>query len=543
MGQHKAARRFVLRSLSLAALLLTGCGSPAQQSAVPVYDSAPVDKRNIEVTVDAAGTIEPVTTVEVKSKASGEILSVHADTGDVVKQDTLLVEIDKRTPRNRVSESEAALEAAKAAEQISASALKRAQTLFKSGTMTQSDLDQANLDYANAKAKVVSAQVDLENNRIALDDTEVRAPITGTIIERQAQPGAVISSPIQDVSGGTILLKMADLKVVQVRTLVDETDIGKIRPGMNAQVTVAAYPNQPFKGEVLKIEPEATVDQNVTMFPVLIRLDNESGLLMPGMNCEVSIQIAKRDDVLSVPTAALRAMSDIPATAAMLGMPEQALRDALGSAGTGKGSAAGGATITLRGRTIQLPPGVDAEHVKELMAKARGGGELLQADRDLMKQVFGRSFGRQGGGRRGGGSFGGGQGGSGGGFGSGASGGAGFAAGQGGPGGGGARGEAFGRPGGPGVDGAKAQPAKVTAYQFGGDYWVVALRNNKPSPTRVHTGLTDLEYSEVLSGLSPADRVLLLPSTSLYEQQAQLQKFISQRFASSPFQQGGGRRR
>ena len=103
----------------------------------------------------------------------------------------------------------------------------------------------------------MSTQVAVENARITLEDTDVRAPITGTIIEKTVEPGTVIASTTQNVSGGTTLMKMADLTTVQVRTRVDETDIGKIQPGMRTRVTVAAYPNQPFDGEVLKIEPQA----------------------------------------------------------------------------------------------------------------------------------------------------------------------------------------------------------------------------------------------------------------------------------------------
>ena len=105
----------------------------------------------------------------------------------------------------------------------------------------------------------------------------------------------MITSTTQAVSGGTMLMKMADLTTVQVRTRVDETDIGKIQPGMPTRVTVAAYPNQPFDGEVLKIEPQAIVEQNVTMFSVLIKIANRGGLLKPGMNADVQIQIANRD--------------------------------------------------------------------------------------------------------------------------------------------------------------------------------------------------------------------------------------------------------
>ena len=88
------------------------------------------------------------------------------------------------------------------------------------------------------------------------------------------------------MSGGTAILTMADLNLVQVRTLVDETDIGKIQPGLAATVTVDAYPNRPFQGEVLKVEPLAEVQQNVTMFPVIVRIENRDGLLRPGMNAE-----------------------------------------------------------------------------------------------------------------------------------------------------------------------------------------------------------------------------------------------------------------
>ena len=142
-----------------------------------------------------------------------------------------------------------------------------------------------------------------------MEDTDVLAPITGTIISKTVERGQVISSPTSDVGGGTVLLKMADLNLVQVRTLVDETDIGKIRPGLRATVTVGSYPNQPFEGTVLKIEPLATTQQNVTMFPVLVRIENREGLLRPGMNSEVEIHVGRRDSVLAIPNASLCSMS------------------------------------------------------------------------------------------------------------------------------------------------------------------------------------------------------------------------------------------
>jgi HlyD family secretion protein len=440
---------------------LAGCEPATEVVAPAVYDSAPVETRSIQVTVDAAGVVEPESTIEVKSKASGEVLAVHAETGDVVEAGSLLVEIDKRTPRNSLSQTEAALTAAEARRKIAQTQMERAAALFKSQTLTQADVEQTQLEFANAESQVVSAKVAVENARITLEDTDVRAPITGTIIEKTVEPGTVIASTTQNVSGGTTLMKMADLTTVQVRTRVDETDIGKIQPGMPTRVTVAAYPNQPFDGEVLKIEPQALVEQNVTQFSVLIKIANRGGLLKPGMNAEVQIQIADRDNVPAVPTAALRAATDIPVTAIMLGLDEAALR----------------ANLWPEGAPLGAMP---------------------------MPAVYQQA----GGGNAGAGNFGGAR----------PPGGAGF------------------------VNGASPQapaPARMAAdYQFGGDYWVVALRGNEVVPVAVKTGLTDLEYTEVVDGLEPGDRVLLLPSTSLYEQQAQLQQFINQRFGSStPFQQ------
>jgi HlyD family secretion protein len=502
-------------SLVLTVVVLLGC-QKQQQPVTSVYDTAPVQVRNIEVTVEAAGVIEAESLVEVKSKASGEVLAVHAETGDVVKAGSLLVEIDKRTPTNLLSQTQANLVAAEARRNIAKTQMERAEKLFKTQTLTQSDYEKTQLDLADAQAQVVSAQVAVENARITLQDTDVRAPITGTIITKTVEPGIVISSPTQAVSGGTVLMQMADLTNVQVRTRVDETDIGKIQAGMPAKVTVAAYPNQPFNGEVLKVEPQAIVEQNVTMFSVLIRLPNPNGLLKPGMNADVEIEIAHREDVPAVPTAALRVPDDVPASAKMLGMDEAVLRrEIAASAGKPEAAEAKGAggkhTLKLGSREIELPADVDAAKVGELFAKRRSGQELTEDERALLRRVMQQAGGFRGGGSNGGGGF---------------------------PGGG-------GPPGGfasSGPEAGRTSQGGVSKYQFSGEYWVVALRNNQPVPVAVRTGLTDLEYSELMSGLKPGDRVLLLPSASLYDQQERLQQFISQRFGSStPFQQQGPR--
>jgi HlyD family secretion protein len=319
---------------------LGGCEPAAKPG--PAYGTAIVERRDISVIVSAAGVVEPLTTVEVKSKASGEVLKIHAETGDIVEQYALLVEIDPRTARNRLAQAEAGLKAARAHLTIAKSQMDRASRLLDSGTYTEADHDQAFLVLANSEAEVVTAQVNVENARISLEDASIRAPIGGTIIEKRVETGNVISSPTQDVGGGTLLLKMADLNRVQVRALVDETDIGKVREGVPAKVTVAAFPNQPFPGEVLKIEPQAIEEQNVTMFAVLVTLANRGGLLRPGMNAEVEVSIASRSDVLSLPITAIRTDRDFASTASILALSETTLRQQVDSSEAAVSAGRGG---------------------------------------------------------------------------------------------------------------------------------------------------------------------------------------------------------
>lgn len=460
-----------------------------------VYQAVPVEQRNIIVSAQAAGVIQPDTTVEVKSKASGEILEMLVETGQLVERGALMVKVDQRTPRNTLAQAEAQLEVAQARLQNAASQRTRANELFKSQSITQTEQEKAVLDYANAKAEVVGAEVAVENAKIRMADTDVRAPITGTIIEKNVERGQVISSPTSDVGGGTILLKMADLNLVQVRTLVDETDIGKIKPGLRATVTVDAYPNTPFEGEVLKVEPQAQTQQNVTMFPVIVRIQNRDGRLRPGMNSEVEIHVGQRDSVPAIPNAALRTQKDVGSAAQVLGLDPSTIQQQLAAndsavaakadSGSGRSTQAAGAAprdsaapakpagntmTTPDGRTIALPPGVTEAQVRAIFAKRMGGTELTDSERALLRQVF---AGMGGGGRPGGGP----------------------------------------RP--PSND-----------FQFGGRYIVFVLRNGQPTPVNVRTGLTDLDYSEVMSGLAIGDSVLVLPSASLIQSQQEFKQRI-----------------
>lgn len=505
--------RFIRWPAPLIALaLLAGCEEEVE---APVYQLVLAAERDIIVSVSAAGIVEPIKTIEIKSKASGEIMGVRVETGDIVRRGDLLVSVDPRIPRNAVIQAEAELNVARAQLANAESQLSRAEALYATQSITEQEWENARLQRANANAQLVRAQRSREDAKIAFDDTEVRAPAAGVILERNVEIGSVISSATQQIGGGTVLLKMANLDTVQIRTLVDETDIGKVNPGLDITITVDAYPNQPFSGKVLRIEPQAVEEQNVTMFPVLIRIPNQGNLLRPGMNSEVEIHVGSRERVLAIPNAALRTERDISSAAGVLGLDMDVVQQQLAAAreapGAERRSSLGGATaagdgvsddantVEFGGRTVRLPDGLTREMVQPILDKmGQGGGPqafqgLSQQDRSILTRVM-----RAAGGGGGRGNFGG------------------------------------GRRGG----GRRPQSGN---FQFGGEFIVFIMTDSGPEPRPIRTGLTDLDYAQVMSGLKPGDQVLILPSASLVQSQREFQERMS-RYAGGGIPGLGGRR-
>lgn len=332
-------RRMLATALSV--VLVSACGPRGQVPPASPYETARAEHRTLILTVEASGVLEPVRTVEIKSKASGEILELGADTGDSVQRGALLVRIDPRTPRNRFDQAVAQSKAAQAKLVNARGQLERGKKLLTDAWINQADYDQLVLNVATAESEVVTAKVAVENARIALDDTEVRAPGDGTILSKKVERGQVISSPTMDVGGGTLLMTMAELDQVQVRALVDETDIGKLAPGMEADISVASYPGKRFAGTIAKIEPQAIVEQNVTLFPVLISLPNDGRLLRPGMNVEAHFEVAHRENVLTVPVTALRTERDIETTAEIIDVDLASIRAIVAQAAASTGPVGG----------------------------------------------------------------------------------------------------------------------------------------------------------------------------------------------------------
>lgn len=332
------------------AMTLRGGGAKAGANLQP---SVRVAQRDLEITAEAAGLVEPVQIVEVKSKASGEVLRVLADSGDQVAQGALLAEIDPRDVQGALDQAQADLQSARVRAQVTEAHRARMKALRDSKTVTQEEYEDAVDSAAAAKAAQVRSQAALTLAKERRNDVVIRAPVAGTVLTRTVQPGGIIASATSNVSGGTTLFTMADLTQMQVRANVSEADVGRIAPGQTARITVQAYPGKVFTGQVLKIEPQAVVDQNVTLFPVLVRVENQEGLLRPGMNAEVQVEVASRSKVLAVPSQAVVANKDALATAQALGLDATAVRTAL------EGKAAPEAETAAPAKAEAQAPGED----------------------------------------------------------------------------------------------------------------------------------------------------------------------------------------
>lgn len=315
-------KNFVI--ITAISLIAVSCGKPDQTNeATTFYKKDSVSEKKLEVSIEASGIIEAIASVEIKSKASGEILYLGAEVGDTVEKGSMLGQIDQRTPKNILDQSKSDLEASKVRLDNAKSQFERGAELHSKGSISDKDYEDIQENYAQAKSTVVRTEVSYENAKIALDDTVVRSPVAGTIISRPVEVGQVISSPTMAVGGGTILMTLADLSKVRVRALVDEIDVGKVSIGQVVSIKVAAYRDKEFFGTVSKVEPLAKIEQNVTTFPVLIDIENDENLLLLGMNTDVVIEILNKDVSVTAPSMSLRTRKDIYSAASILNIPSE----------------------------------------------------------------------------------------------------------------------------------------------------------------------------------------------------------------------------
>lgn len=272
----------------------------------PRYKEVTAEHGTFEIVVSASGVVKPIDRVEIKSKASGQIEELPVEVGDFVRKGELIARLDQKDERTAVEQAQADMDIAKAELNQAQLTFERRNQLFQENLISEEERDQLVLNLAVAKGKLIQATSTLERARERLSESIVRAPIDGIILQKYVEEGQIIASGVSNVSGGTPIVDIADMSSVYIEAGIDEIDIGKISIGQNAAVVAEAYPHLKFQGKIVRIAPEAKVEQNVTLFDVIVEVQNTDRKLKSGMNTTIEITIVKKEDVLLAPVMAFQ---------------------------------------------------------------------------------------------------------------------------------------------------------------------------------------------------------------------------------------------
>ena len=284
---------------------------------IATHSQAQLRRGAISAVVSATGALNPINTVLVGSQVSGTIQHLYADFNDQVKQGQVIAQIDPAIFNARRAEAQAGLENARATRDkawIEVLDTKREydrqSDLQKKKLVAESVVDAARFAYQSAQAEhqvqvasVAQNKAALEREQVNLDYTTIYAPIDGVVISRDVDVGQTVAASLQ---APTLFTIAKDLTRMQVEAEVDEAFIGQVRAGQPVSFTVFAYPRRQFSGSVAQVRLQPRVEAGVVKYNCIIHVDNTDLALKPGMTATVSIEVAHRDKVLTVPNAALR---------------------------------------------------------------------------------------------------------------------------------------------------------------------------------------------------------------------------------------------
>ncbi|HXB22990.1 MAG TPA: efflux RND transporter periplasmic adaptor subunit [Candidatus Solibacter sp.] len=346
-GKKKSRRLLYIFGSVTAVLLIVVLALAASRGGTKIDPEklAKVERGDLAKSVVATGKIEPITKVEVKSKASGIVKKLLVDYGEPVKKGQVLAELDKEEIQARVNQQRASLEAAQANARAAEADLQhakvdaagpdvpmlkraydRAQQMIKAGVISTSQLDDAQKNYemaankqdlgkANeivARAKVRQAQAQVSQSRALLEQTDeeyrnstIISPIDGLVLSRNVEVGDAVSSILIVGSSATLIMTLGDTREVYVKGKVDESDISKVYLGQPARIKVESYKDRNFSGKITKISPMGAEKDNVTTFEVRVSIDNSKGELKAMMTANAEILLEEHKNVLMVPEGAL----------------------------------------------------------------------------------------------------------------------------------------------------------------------------------------------------------------------------------------------
>ena len=360
-GKKSHRKRWIFLGIGLlVVLLIAGVLIAATRGSTKIDPSklSKVDRGDLAKSVVATGKVEPITKVEVKSKASGIVTKLFVDAGSRVKKGQLLAQLDKEEIESQVAQSKAALQAAEANQASSQADWQRAKVdaegpdvpllkraydralgMAKDGVVSQSALDEANKDYqlalnkqnvakaqvtvlqakiAQSQAQVTQDQANLQQLEEQLGYTDIVSPLDGVVLSRDVEMGDAVSSILVLGSTATLVMTLGDTSQVYVKGKVDESDIGKVYLGQAARIKVESFKDKTFNGVVTKISPMGVEKDNVTTFEVRVSINNPGGELKAEMTANAEIILDEHKNVLQIPEGALiydkekKASVDVP---------------------------------------------------------------------------------------------------------------------------------------------------------------------------------------------------------------------------------------
>ncbi len=311
MNFLKSVFRFTFRAKILIPLMLIGgigltmmyFQKKAAEAQADRYRTVTVDKGAIIQRITANGTLNPVTVVNVGTQVSATVTKLYTDFNQPVKAGQILLELDPALIKASVAQIEANMRSAEATMRLAESTMKRNQELVSKGFISSQTLEQNLKELDVAKAQVAQVKSQLDREKINLAYTIIRSPINGIVIDRKVDVGQTVAASFNTP---TLFQIAQSLEAMQIDTSVAEADVGSVRQGMAVKFTVDAYPDRDFKGAIRLVRLNPSISQNVVTYNVVVDVTNEKSELKPGMTAQVSFVAAQRDDVVRIPSAALR---------------------------------------------------------------------------------------------------------------------------------------------------------------------------------------------------------------------------------------------
>lgn len=287
--------------IAVAVWMLSGIKKERQIS----FETDKVKKTDIQNSITATGTIEPVTSVTVGTQVSGIVSKLFVDYNSVVKKGQIIAELDKTNLTSELNTAKANLSSAQSTLAYETANYKRYKTLFDKGLVSADDYENAELSYLKAKEAVATSRETVRKAQTNLGYATITSPIDGVVLSKSVEEGQTVAASFSTPELFNIAQDLTDMRVVAD---VDEADIGDVHEGERVTFTVDAYPNDTFEGEVTQVRQEATTTNNVVTYEVVISAPNADLKLKPGLTANVTIYTSGKQGVLVVPSKALRLM-------------------------------------------------------------------------------------------------------------------------------------------------------------------------------------------------------------------------------------------